>query len=955
MIRTSSFSGDTWLSYHFPGVQLPPWQLQTLCPPRPGPPGRPGPCSAGQLTRAVSLPEQDVLRREPPVALGNQRRLVSSSHCSLKEDRAEEEEEEEEEASDSSGRLDTSSSGEDGPQQVLKPRSTREQSASRPRSHNSFLPSAELDEEEEDSDGDNLHRYHEDSSFMLHGNFNWAVSKTGGALEKKPLVLDTESSAEQLAGQPGRLHSLPTDCLEVRESSGLFLDSTVQDLNKISDFNFGQPTCTDSFPVHHTESTGDSSCNSSDGILVNFCTIYSESNDPAAPQDPPGSLAPLQPAHVHDGSVFLNLRPVRPRSPSEQHEVPSTQEELEMAEVAVPSAPRWSPPALDSNCNLYSLETWSSLELSDLTACLQGQLTLAMATNQKYYKLVSCDLPSKSPSPAWPGLARGCPEGLQRLSLVPTCDSIRDQMERKERDKQNQDGSRYSPAQSGVGCNHQYDAPLCTTTTHEEVYTQSPPSASTGPSPIRASLPLGTTATVAGSHDVQPVPTQPSVKWQHGQRSVAEENGACSWAPPAVRYSKAQRPTSLPIQPFVLLPLPEPQSQALGSLLDQYISSQPGSQCKAKGNRLFTHLTPSPRDSYGRILLQAASSSDTCSTCSPSPQRFSQRLSGNPSSPCSSHTVTHLTHTSPTPRMTQTQGPYSGSTQSDYMFKLSSNKPSPRSYITPQIRPSLPVDTPTSHFLIDLTPELTPGPWPRSTLKPQTPDFTEPGSSHSTPPTLSCTSLPQQPAPLGVISAAPHRDPRGSWFPRDDLSEAFSSRGGSLLSVTGPGGVKKDSAGGGKKQNQTEPCESDGPPTEFCLSPCEASYESLSISHLQRRGLLRSVSAAMDLIMAHFGSSRDPEEKMRLGNSWRSPTIAGLVLEHLCPAVQNLLEDGLRHHKLDVVIGQQRNHSWSVVEASTQKGRATRVLDNLVSKIHLCPLLTSSCMKLRAFIMGLLK
>uniref|UniRef100_A0A3P9NXC9 RUN domain-containing protein n=1 Tax=Poecilia reticulata TaxID=8081 RepID=A0A3P9NXC9_POERE len=85
-------------------------------------------------------------------------------------------------------------------------------------------------------------------------------------------------------------------------------------------------------------------------------------------------------------------------------------------------------------------------------------------------------------------------------------------------------------------------------------------------------------------------------------------------------------------------------------------------------------------------------------------------------------------------------------------------------------------------------------------------------------------------------------------------------------------------------------------------------------------GLLRAVSSAVDLIMAHFGSSRDPEEKMRLGNSSYSPTIAGLVLEHLCPAIQNILEDGLRDHKLDFIIGQRRNHSWSVVEISTRMG-----------------------------------
>lgn len=60
--------------------------------------------------------------------------------------------------------------------------------------------------------------------------------------------------------------------------------------------------------------------------------------------------------------------------------------------------------------------------------------------------------------------------------------------------------------------------------------------------------------------------------------------------------------------------------------------------------------------------------------------------------------------------------------------------------------------------------------------------------------------------------------------------------------------------------------------------------------------------------------------QMRLGNSSYSPTIAGLVLEHLCPTIQNILEDGLRDHNLDFIIGQRRNHSWSVVEISTKIG-----------------------------------
>ena len=60
--------------------------------------------------------------------------------------------------------------------------------------------------------------------------------------------------------------------------------------------------------------------------------------------------------------------------------------------------------------------------------------------------------------------------------------------------------------------------------------------------------------------------------------------------------------------------------------------------------------------------------------------------------------------------------------------------------------------------------------------------------------------------------------------------------------------------------------------------------------------------------------------QMRLGNSSRSSTIGGLVLEHLCPTIQNVLLDGLRDHKLDLIIGQIPNHSWSMVEAFTQAG-----------------------------------
>lgn len=94
-----------------------------------------------------------------------------------------------------------------------------------------------------------------------------------------------------------------------------------------------------------------------------------------------------------------------------------------------------------------------------------------------------------------------------------------------------------------------------------------------------------------------------------------------------VQYTKAQRPTSLPIQPFVLqAPSGKQHSKTLGSLLNQYISNKynkPGpskATCKTKG-----HVQLSPVGYYSTIHLEAATSSDTCSTCTSSPVLPSSR------------------------------------------------------------------------------------------------------------------------------------------------------------------------------------------------------------------------------------------------------------------------------------------------------------------------------------------
>lgn len=351
-MAASGLSGDTLVACHFPLVPLPPWQLpvQALC----SSARRPGRlCSAG-LTRAVSLPERDSLSREH-AAFAVDRHRFSSSHGSLSEDRAEEEG-----GSDSSGKYDSASSPEEPGVHRRK-----EGGLVGGGGRNSFLPWAEPEVEDEDGDGGNLDRYHEDSSFLLQGSGSWAP---GGWWEGGGTLLGPDEEPGWFSQQADPLG--------------------------------------DSLGVALKEDVSDSSCNSSDGVLVNFCTIYDRSNNPATPLDLGSPAAPPSP---NQGSIFLRLQPV-----------PSSAE-LE--------SDGWSPSSgLDSNCNLFSLEATpppglSSLEASDLNACLRGPAALPTGTNQKYYKLVSCDLSSQSPSPAWSSHT-SCPEAPSQSPFLLTTDGV---------------------------------------------------------------------------------------------------------------------------------------------------------------------------------------------------------------------------------------------------------------------------------------------------------------------------------------------------------------------------------------------------------------------------------------------------------------------------------------------------------------------------------------------------
>ncbi|KAK2888374.1 hypothetical protein Q8A73_019822 [Channa argus] len=998
MIGASRLSGNTLIACHFPVVQLPTWQLpvQALC----SSAKRPGRlCSVG-LTRAVSLPEQDSLNREH--ALSGGRRPFSSSYGSLNEDRAEEEG-----ASDSSGRYDSTSSPEELSSHLKK--DEREGSAARGSlcSHNSFLPKTGLDDDEEDeySDGDNLHRYHEDSSFVLHGNSNWPVSDetsnytmSHGNMDSEwsneGTMLGTESERGWLTNQPNQLDALYSDCqcFHVGRSGIMMMPCGEQDSDRVKDNMccciHSQHKCS---PYNsHTECISDSSCNSSDGVLVNFCTIYNRSNNPATPHDV--SSPALQPSQSTEGSIFLNLQPVH-QTPTEDLRHNGTtvysphKEEVDMTL----SASCWSPQGLDANCNLYSLEPLppglSSLEVSDLNACLQTQSTFTMETNQKYYKLVTCDLSSQSPSPSWSSLTN-CHEAKSRSPSAPP-----EQLfvhHKKEKENQ-QTEKRFSSAQ----CSTEFDFSQLQTCDYQ-IPTTTTDKALCGKQHTDSIQNLLCTSWLlcpsqCSPHDTQAASTQPSVTLNKEHcYTDASEMGACSLENTVVRYSKSQRPTSLPIQPFVVIPSDKPQAQAqhLGCLLEQYInqksskcgSSQQHFKFKGKSSHCFSDLQPSPIGSHCPIFLDAPLSSDTCSTATPSPEYFSHVHTWSQSSrsqerlsPCAPKSTLNPSHISPNPGLTRVQdktSPYSGKTQGSLLNLISAPNQSNL------------IKIPTYQNLMNLTSEQSHHKAEHHKTEPKSPHQSMTSSSNhavfsNSPPTLSLTTDIFQPN-LQVCSSPPicsqpeNKFPQYGAAPAADSGFFHSSFTAALSSVAPLSSLSslfslatsglhaqqtQDSAGLNGKRSQSQPSDSliqsDRPPTDFYLSP-DTSYESLSISHLQRRGLLRSVSRAVDLIMTHFGSSRDPEQKMRLGNSSWSPTIAGLVLGHLCPTIQNILEDGLRDHKLDLIIGQRRNHSWSVVEVSTRIGPSTRVLHRLVCKIRQCPQLTTHCMRLRAFIMGLL-
>lgn len=306
--------------------------------------------------------------------------------------------------------------------------------------------------------------------------------------------------------------------------------------------------------------------------------------------------------------------------------------------------------------------------------------------------------------------------------------------------------------------------------------------------------------------------------------------------------SKPQRPTSLPIQPFVLVPTGETGAPQVGCLLEQYLSqrsnkvssSQPGSKFKGKRSRCFSSLQLSPMGSHYPVFLEPPSSSDTCSSCTPSPEWLGRRHTWSqssripqPFSPCTAKSGVDARRLSP--KRPQARALEDTSPHSEISLAL-----------TPPPNRSTLIKIPTYQDLNNLSPKLN-----------YTSAFHAAHTScHShvcqTPPTLplsahgqgsspSTHSEPEQLPllPPGATSAA---DP-GVFH--GGFAAAFSS----VAPLSSLSSLLTFAASVRTSQPGEALVLSDKPPTEFRLSP-ETSYESMSISHLQRRGEIASARLA---------------------------------------------------------------------------------------------------------------
>ncbi|XP_066112913.1 AP-4 complex accessory subunit RUSC2 isoform X2 [Saccopteryx bilineata] len=873
--------------------------------------------------------------------------------------------------------------------------------------------------------------------------------------EQEPVTtLDTQQCSTNHCCQP----ELETETMELDECGGPGGSGSGGGASDTSGFSFDQewklssdesprnPGCSGSGPQHcrcsstssqseaADQSMGyvsDSSCNSSDGVLVTFSTLYNKmhGNSRANLNSGPQSCSDSSfCSHSDPGAFYLDLQP----SPAESKMSCESHHPDSGGREGGYGCPHTSSPELDANCNSYRPHCEPCPAVADLTACFQSQARLVVAT-QNYYKLVTCDLSSQSsPSPAGSSIT-SCSEEHTKISPVPS--SVPDPGPSQPSEYYLFQKPEIQPEQQEVvGSSMEAAAPMGPTVIEGQVYTNtSPPNLSSGRQRSRSydrSLERSPPVRLGSLERMLSCP----VRLSEGPTALAGPSSpprrVTSFAELAKGRKKAAGSGSPPLRVSIgdssqeFSPIQEAQQDRVGPLDE-------GTHCShslppmplGPGMDLVgpepwsTQVCQGPQSSEMSPAALRAAGQDPLTQMDPGPA-----LSG---SPANSHTQRDAraradgggAESRPVLRYSKEQRPTTLPIQ-PFVFQhhfpkqlaktralhslsqlyglsgcsraqQSAQQPAPLAAPTPQVPASAPGESQASTNrgarkagpepetsrpspLGSYSPIRSAGPFGLSTDSSASTSCSPPPEqatvTESPPPwSLSCPAIQpassQQPQKEDqkILTLAEYRlhgtgilPPLGSW--RSSLSRAESlPRGG------GEGSMASRPSNGQIVKPLSLTCPdfqdpfslTEKPPAEFCLSP-DGNSEAISIDLLQKKGLVKAVNTAVDLIVAHFGTSRDPGVKAKLGNSSVSPNIGHLVLKYLCPAVQAVLEDGLKAFVLDVIIGQRKNMPWSVVEASTLLGPSTKVLHGLYNKVSQFPELTSHTMRFNAFILGLL-
>ncbi|XP_036891870.1 iporin isoform X2 [Sturnira hondurensis] len=871
--------------------------------------------------------------------------------------------------------------------------------------------------------------------------------------EQEPVTtLDAQQCSTNHCCQP----ELETETMELDECGGPGGSGSGGGASDTSGFSFDQewklssdesprnPGCSGSGPQHcrcsstssqseaADQSMGyvsDSSCNSSDGVLVTFSTLYnkmhgtSRANLNSVPQSCSDSSFC---SHSDPGAFYLDLQPspAESKMSCESHHPDSGGREGDYG------CPHASSPELDANCNSYRPHCEPCPAVADLTACFQSQARLVVAT-QNYYKLVTCDLSSQSsPSPAGSSIT-SCSEEHTKISPVPGSGPDPGPSQPSEyylfRKPEVQ-----PEKQEVVGSSVEAAAPMGPTVIEGQVYTNtSPPNLSTGRQRSRSydrSLERSPPARLGSLERMLSCP----VRLSEGPTALAGPSSpprrVTSFAELAKGRKKAAGSGSPPLRVSVgdssqeFSPIQEAQQDRVGPLdegthCSHSLPPMPlGPDMDLVGPEPWsTQVCQGPQSSeVSPAILRAPGQGSLMQLMDPGPAL--------PGSPANSHTQRDAraradgggAESRPVLRYSKEQRPTTLPIQPfvfqhhfpkqlskaralhslSQLYSLSgcSRAQQPVSLAAPaaQVPASAPSresqastnrgarkagpepETSRPSPLGSYSPIRSTGPFGLSTDSSAStsgsPPPEQPTATESPPPwSLSCpavqpaTSQQPQKEDQKILTLAEYRlhgtgslPPLGSW--RSSLSRAEG-----LAQGGGEGNMASRPSNGQIVKPLPLTCPdfqdpfslTEKPPAEFCLSP-DGNSEAISIDLLQKKGLVKAVNTAVDLIVAHFGTSRDPGVKAKLGNSSVSPNVGHLVLKYLCPAVQAVLEDGLKAFVLDVIIGQRKNMPWSVVEASTQLGPSTKVLHGLYNKVSQFPELTSHTMRFNAFILGLL-